>query len=227
MLFRSLTSTPGGIEDEVVVKVGLSDAVRVAGYSLMLDYDTSALAFLGIEGSAMSGISQDGQVALVKDSAGEVILADMLDAGSAIEGEGVLVQLRFRVLDPTVGGRVEIADALVSDGSGGVNGLLGALAADVRSLPEGFGLGQNYPNPFNPDTQIRYQLPESGEVSLVVYNLLGQEVRVLVQERQEAGFYRAVWDGRDALGRSVSSGVYLTRMVSGSFSSVKKMLLLK
>jgi hypothetical protein len=223
----SLASAPGGIENEVVVTVGLSDAVRVAGYSLTLDYDASALAFLGIEGSAASGISQDGQVALVKDSAGEVILADMLDAGSAIEGEGVLVQLRFQLLDPTVSGRVEIADALVSDGSGGVNGLLGALTADVRSLPEGFGLGQNYPNPFNPDTQIRYQLPESGEVSLVVYNLLGQEVRVLVQERQEAGFYRAVWDGRDALGRSVSSGVYLTRMVSGSFSSVKKMLLLK
>ena len=91
----------------------------------------------------------------------------------------------------------------------------------------GFGLQQNYPNPFNPDTQIPYQLPESGEIFLAIYNLLGQQVAVLIQGAHEAGFYRAVWDGRDAYGRSVSSGIYLVRMVTGDFSNVKKMVLLK
>jgi hypothetical protein len=135
--------------------------------------------------------------------------------------------MRFRVLDPAAVGRVEIADALVSDGSSRVNVLAGMGSAQVRALPDAYALGQNYPNPFNPETQIGYQLPEAGDVSVVIYNLLGQEVRALVQERQEAGFYRVVWDGRDARGRSVSSGVYLARMASGRFSGVKKMLLLK
>jgi flagellar hook assembly protein FlgD len=99
--------------------------------------------------------------------------------------------------------------------------------ASVRAIPAEYALGQNYPNPFNPDTQISYQLPESGEVWLVVYNLLGQEVRVLAQGHQDVGYYRVVWDGKDTSGRSVSSGVYLVRMASGDFTSVKKMLLLK
>lgn len=90
-----------------------------------------------------------------------------------------------------------------------------------------FGLSDNYPNPFNPSTQIRYEIPEAGEVSLVVYNVLGQEVRRLVQGQQSAGVYRVMWDGKDALGRPVSSGVYLYRLTSGTFSEARRMLLLK
>ena len=103
--------------------------------------------------------------------------------------------------------------------------------SDAERAPEaekyGFGVEQNYPNPFNPDTAIPYQLPEAGEVSLIVYNTLGQQVKVLMNERQEAGYYRAVWDGKDRLGRQVASGIYLVRLEAGTFTQVRKMVLLK
>ena len=120
-------------------------------------------------------------------------------------------------------------DSSITDGECeiAVNHFPGARLEALRALPTEYALSRNYPNPFNPDTQIPYQLPEAGEVSLVVYNTLGQRVRVLVRKREEAGFYRVVWDGKDARGRQVSSGIYLVRMEAGEFSEVRKMMLLK
>ena len=96
-------------------------------------------------------------------------------------------------------------------------------------IPEAFSLSQNFPNPFNPETELNYSLPVSGEVKLVIYNLLGQQVVTLVDEFQPSGNYSAKWNGRDDLGRLLSSGVYFYRMNvdNGKFTDVKKMLLLK
>ncbi|MCB0316908.1 MAG: T9SS type A sorting domain-containing protein, partial [Calditrichaeota bacterium] len=87
-----------------------------------------------------------------------------------------------------------------------------ALPGEPAALPGSFALLQNYPNPFNPGTVISYQLPARAEVSLKIFNLLGQEVRTLVNRSRDAGFYRHDWDGRDAAGNTVSSGVYFYRM---------------
>jgi FlgD Ig-like domain len=99
---------------------------------------------------------------------------------------------------------------------------------------KGFSLSQNYPNPFNPSTTILYELPAKSNVTVKIYNILGQEVRTLVNQIQQAGQQAAIWDSRNNFGREVSSGVYFYRIeatpVSGTgnvFSSVKKMLLLK
>ena len=96
-------------------------------------------------------------------------------------------------------------------------------------MPEEYVLSQNYPNPFNPQTEINYSLPVSGEVRLTVYNLLGQRVVTIVDEIQQAGNYRASWNGHDEFGKSVSSGIYLYNLnvSNGKFSETKKMLLLK
>ena len=110
---------------------------------------------------------------------------------------------------------------------GGVDLLTRVEIGDLTPLPEKYGLNQNMPNPFNPSTMIGYRLLEGGHVRLVVYNLLGQEVRVLVDEKQDAGSLTAVWDGMDAAGRQVASGVYLYRMQAGEFKAVRRMLLLK
>ena len=93
--------------------------------------------------------------------------------------------------------------------------------------PDGYLLSPSYPNPANPSALIPYELPEAGEVSLVVYNALGQPVRVLVQGFQPAGDYKATWRGRDDYGRPVSSGVYLYRLTSGRFSQSRQMVLLQ
>jgi hypothetical protein len=89
-------------------------------------------------------------------------------------------------------------------------------------VPQTYELSQNYPNPFNPTTEIRFQVPVVSNVKLVVYNLLGQEVAVLVNERKEAGSYQVAFNGAN-----LASGVYLYQLKAGSFVQTLKMLLVK
>jgi len=94
-------------------------------------------------------------------------------------------------------------------------------------LPESYSLAQNYPNPFNPTTQIGFSLPEAAAVRVDVYNVLGQQVRTLVDERLAAGYHEVTWDGRSDNGSSVSSGIYFYRMAAGDYSESRKMLMVK
>ena len=97
----------------------------------------------------------------------------------------------------------------------------------LSSIPEEFSLGQNYPNPFNPITKMEYSLPQRSKVVISIYNVLGQEIKSLINKEQDYGYHSVTWDGTDRLGKSVASGVYFTQMRSGGFSQSKKMLLLK
>ncbi|MEW6049465.1 MAG: FlgD immunoglobulin-like domain containing protein [Candidatus Zixiibacteriota bacterium] len=94
-------------------------------------------------------------------------------------------------------------------------------------LPQNFDLKQNYPNPFNPSTEISFDLPVASKVELTVYNVLGQQVRTLVNEEMTAGSHVATWDGRATDGNQVASGVYFYRISAERFEMTKKMLLLK
>ncbi|MHB1687296.1 MAG: alpha-amylase family glycosyl hydrolase [Ignavibacteriaceae bacterium] len=98
-----------------------------------------------------------------------------------------------------------------------------------NQIPTEFKLAQNYPNPFNPSTTISYNIPEGKNdmVKIVVYNSLGQPVKVLVDERKSAGSYSVVWDGRNDSGNHVSSGVYFYRIIAGSYTDIRRMVLLK
>jgi len=96
-----------------------------------------------------------------------------------------------------------------------------------RELPRVFGLSQNYPNPFNPVTNIMYQLPEPGYVTLRIYDILGREVIALVDKNQGAGYYNVQWNGTDKNGMSVSSGVYFYIIRAEKFTKSKKMILMQ
>ena len=93
--------------------------------------------------------------------------------------------------------------------------------------PESFSLEQNFPNPFNPSTEIGYSLPERAEVTLGIFNILGQRVRVMTIPEQPAGEHIFTWDGTDDRASRVSSGVYLYRLEAGSFVETKKMVLIR
>ncbi|MCX6163006.1 MAG: T9SS type A sorting domain-containing protein [Ignavibacteriae bacterium] len=101
------------------------------------------------------------------------------------------------------------------------SGFIVSVAGETTN-PDEFALLQNYPNPFNPATTINYQLPNTGNVKLTVYDALGHEAGVLVNESQNAGNYNIVWNAS-----GFPSGVYFYRLEAGSFVSNKKMILLK
>jgi len=94
-------------------------------------------------------------------------------------------------------------------------------------LPESFVLHQNYPNPFNPTTTIEYVLPVKEYVQIQIIDILGREIRRLVDEEINAGTHEVIWNGRDDLGNPVVSGIYLCRMRTGSYQKTIRMLLLK
>ncbi|RKY44197.1 MAG: hypothetical protein DRP88_08535, partial [Candidatus Neomarinimicrobiota bacterium] len=104
---------------------------------------------------------------------------------------------------------------------------ISAVAGKER-LPEVFKVHQNYPNPFNPSTTIKFDLPEDTRVSVVIYNILGNRVRTLVDNKMyRAGYHSLVWDGKDDNGNKVTSGIYIYRVQAGSRVSTRRMLLIK
>ena len=113
----------------------------------------------------------------------------------------------------------------------GTSAYIASHTAGLKDVPATLMVWQNHPNPFNPATVIEYAVPVSAKtlpVSLRVFDAKGSCVAVLVDERKESGYYRAVWDSRDAKGRMLASGLYFYRVSAGSkVSTVKKMLLVK
>ena len=98
---------------------------------------------------------------------------------------------------------------------------------DNLMLPKEFALFQNYPNPFNPSTQISFDIPSSEFITLRIFNLLGQDVKMLANKLMNPGRYTFEWDGKDLLSNDVASGVYFYELRGESFISRKKMLLIR
>ena len=94
-------------------------------------------------------------------------------------------------------------------------------------LPSYYALSQNYPNPFNPQTAISYAVAQPGTVQLHIYAITGQHIRTLMDGEHAAGPHSVTWDGRDADGQDVASGVYVCRMEAGAFSAVRKLVLVR
>ncbi len=97
------------------------------------------------------------------------------------------------------------------------------LAGTVKD----FRLFQNYPNPFNPETSIRYEVPTTSKITLEIFNILGQKLKTLLDEKKTPGQYSVIWDGTNELGHKVSSGLYIYRLEGDGFVKNRKMILLK
>jgi hypothetical protein len=108
-----------------------------------------------------------------------------------------------------------------------VSCIVGIEPVADNELPRSFDLRQNYPNPFNPNTTIEFSITQKSDVKLTIYNLLGEEVITLVNEAVNPGTYRTEWDGTNAAGQKVTSGVYLYRLTAGNFAQTQKMMLMK
>ena len=98
---------------------------------------------------------------------------------------------------------------------------------DASTAPKNFMLHENYPNPFNPTTQIRFDVPRVSNVTLTIYNMLGQKVRTFTMHRVPAGYHALTWNATNDLGVPVSAGLYLYQLQTEGFIQTKKMILLK
>ena len=163
------------------------------------------------------------RVQLSLDNFGEDVVLDTLITDTLIIIDSLLPESNYSV---RVRGENEAGQGLWSDT---LNFTTIFLESDKEKgfLPKKFALHQNFPNPFNPITTLRYDLPEDAQVKIMIYDLMGREVKTLVNNQQTAGFKSILWDATNNLGQPVSAGMYLYRISAGDFHSVKKMILLK
>ena len=210
---------------EAVVEVRLRSLRELRGYGMSLEYDPQSVDFRGAElasdtrAGALAGVLADRPGALSVGGYG---------APQASATDHAWARLRFQ-LHPGAGpASVRLVELTAVDRNGRFGALpLAAGSGQIRLTPISYALEQNAPNPFNPQTEIRFLLPRSGPVSLRVYDLLGQVVDVLADAERPAGYHRVVWDGRDANGRDVASGVYFYTMEADDFRQTRKLLLLR
>ena len=99
--------------------------------------------------------------------------------------------------------------------------------AEANQIPESIPLITSYPNPFNPSTTIEFTLPESGLATITIYSIAGQKIRELTADYMPAGTHTLSWDGKDASGNTVSSGIYITRLRAGKHTATGRMVLMK
>lgn len=124
-------------------------------------------------------------------------------------------------------GNIELNKASFSDNLGNMIEADFYLQNNIEVVPQRFTLFQNYPNPFNPETNISFALPEDGKVNLKIYNLKGQLIKVLVNQKLSPGIHTLTWDGKDESGKDLPSGIYFYRLIAGEYSEAKKMVRIK
>ena len=215
----------------VAVDVSLANVEALMGYGFKLNYETDKFEFISVAPADEDLLKSTGGETLFHHvvTDGQVHVVTGMYNGTAVSGGGDIVRVVFRVLNEFEdNARFEIADGLVFDPSQLQNPAVVAGVLELQSTPREFALRQNFPNPFNPDTTIKYDLSESADVTLQIYNVLGQVVRTLVgSEAQNAGRYQIRWNGMDDRGVPVSSGVYFYQISAGKFQDVRKLMLLK
>lgn len=197
------------------VNVNINDVAKIDGFNFKLAYDSANLTLDSVNGLVGLPLST------TKD--GVIDVANMFN-GEQFNGT---VTLGFKSNGANSSYVFELTNAFVNDKEVGVSQITKLSSITAKATPQVYSLSKNYPNPFNPTTTIEYAIPSNGKVELVVYNMAGQKVRTMVNETKEAGFFKAVWDGRNDRGETVASGLYFYKLVSGKFNKIEKMTLVK
>lgn len=248
----TLPSLEAEVAELVTVPVTVTTDSLISFAQFVVEYDANVLRFDHVEnGKDAAGFTLLAQPDLPFPSAtpgtNENVLAQVSSAAQHISGNGrVAVNFYFEVtgnagdssalIFDTIGTHTVLSTRSGKDLSGNdlhfVNGVVRVSDTPSQVLnrdvsPSEFILEENYPNPFNPETTIQYQLARDGRVTLVVYGLLGQRVKVLVDDEKQAGNYTVMWNGTDESGRQAGSGVYVVQMSCDEFSQARKLLLLK
>ncbi|MEO1021107.1 MAG: right-handed parallel beta-helix repeat-containing protein [Bacteroidota bacterium] len=205
-----------GVEENgrVHVPIEVSNISQVSSFQLTLPFNAEAVA---IEDVVKSEYLEQAQVTW---NAEEGTLTIAVATAEVLNSDGTLATVTFEILDDSQSAGVYVSQALVNEVD--VTRFSVSTEPGDLILPEEFSLLQNYPNPFNPTTNIQFALPEAAIVRLEVYNMLGQRVTELVNERMNAGSHTVEFDAS-----ALASGMYVYRITAGSYVSTKKMMLIK
>ena len=207
---------------EIDVVVELLNAADVRAFDVRLQL--AGFQVVSVDNHMLlGGYSQADYISRVYD--GEYILAGAMNGHDELgyAGSDELLSLRLRATrDMRVNVQISNGDVINTSDE-----LEHAALNNDAVLPADYVLGQAYPNPFNPTTHINFELPQNDFVRLTVFNMLGQEVAVLVNEEMTAGRYEVMWNGLNKNQVRVASGLYVYRMEAGNFSQSHKMILMK
>ena len=216
-------SSSGGL----VVPVELQSDGLVAGLQATVRFDPSAVSVgMPVLAGVSSGLSLD---ATVHEGTLRFVVFGTQPGQGIAEGAGAVLLIPITLRGgSTETPSLELSGVIVASAQAQRVPVTIGAPVKAAALPTTFSLSANRPNPFNPSTQIAYEVPQQAHLTLTVYNLLGQEVVRLVNTVQHAGRYTVTWDGRNAQGQAVSSGVYLYRLSSSTgFVQTRRMVLLK
>jgi hypothetical protein len=204
--------------------------VESAGHTATLDLGAAAEAMVALPPTPPAGAFDARAEVNGTATLGVPASAQPMDYRVRLQGSDLVVRWEVAAADGNQWQLLVDGTTYPLSGTGSLS--LAAAPEDLwlrytPSLPQQFGLFENYPNPFNPSTTIRYDLAGAVDVSLVVYDVLGQKVRQMVDMRQPGGTYSVVWDGRNGQGQQVANGVYFYELKAGAFHSTRKMMLTK
>lgn len=234
---------------QVVVDIYVYNDENLGGITIPLVYpDTNSTLDVRCDSIVFAG-TRSASATLVSDTASiqnnkhRLVVYAVWFVGDLAPGSGSVAKIYFSTgstWDSTLSVAVDsqfyppTSELAFVDPTGSVTfipvfhkGALDVKEVNTPTKPTVFSLAQNYPNPFNPKTMIRFALPKDSWVKLEVYNILGQKVKTLVDEKLAAGVKEVEWDGKDSKGLEVASGIYFYRIKADDFSDVKKMVMLK
>ncbi len=217
------------IAGPVVVSLKAQLLNNIGAFNIKIKYNAAALTFNSLSGN-YSGIT------ISNNASGGVLTLGWYDATGTTPisiANGVLTNLNFTYVGGNVPLQFDLPNCELADQSGNilgtvvyqngyVNQSITIIKNDLSGIPDTYNLYQNFPNPFNPSTIIRYDLPKEGFVTMKIYNLLGKEIRTLVNDFRQAGKYSVTFDASN-----LPSGIYVCSINSKDFSSVRKLMLLK
>lgn len=245
--------TPTVVEgDSIAVQVYIYNDEKVGGFSLPINYNSDFVEFSSyVYGASVPG---GGQPQVQKEPASNRVLFGWLSFTPTVfiaanpGGAQLLLTMYFKVLPGATPGKIDLQPtfippagplelSIITDDTypitpeykdcGTADIHLPVMEFGGPVLPETYALSQNNPNPFNPSTTIDFALPRAAKTTIEIFNILGQKVTTLVDEYLSAGNKRIEWNGTDATGRQVASGVYLYRMTANDFTQTRKMMLMK
>lgn len=228
-------ATTNQTSKNVTVDLHVSEIRNLGMGHIQFSYDPAILQFKNVAAgefwtkdkpSTALFVDHDAKTGTVNISFAR--LADRLMNAEA-SGSGALFTAEFERINLTASSTVKLHDLDLRNSASQVmlktSGV--EVLIDGMVLPKEFALSQNYPNPFNSTTTLQFSMPKEENVTIEVFNILGQPVRTLIDTRFEPGVHKIVWNGKNDQDLDVVSGIYFVRMKSASFKQVKQVLLLK